>query len=196
MASLTAELLPQIGGTGKYHIRNIIFTEQTLLEPGKQFMSIAPNLGINVRELIAAGHDVLIDESQLSNTSLTLDNLEVIQNDDFKQAKRLEIFRLKNKFSYSMTMISALDFFAFYTSFSELLIRGYNINDNNRDEKYLEIVDTGDDDLITLLQTYVESSDKINTLHLLHKNIQTYIKDIEAAETPEEFGQITESYSF
>jgi len=197
MATLTAEVLPQAGGTGKHFIANILFDEQKFLVPGKVFVPLDAELGVIVRNLIAAGTEVLLTQEQVDDPGdLTYDDLEIVTASDLDNDKKQEIFRLRNRLSFQMANMAAIDFYGFFTAFSELLVKGYNINDSNRDQVYLDIVDGGDEDTIALLQTYVETSDKISTFSDLYKWTNETIASIEAAATQEEFDQITDSYSF
>jgi hypothetical protein len=69
-----------------------------------------------------------------------------------------------------------IDFICYMDAAFELAANGYFITDSNKEEKYLEILEAGDEHQIDLLETYLNLKDKISRL----KNIkQTYDKKVE-----------------
>lgn len=197
MQRLTLEVLPQVGNTGKYFVGNVLFEEQKYLSPERDFVAISPEVGMKIRETLTSGAKILLTEDQVKNPGdLTYDDFEINLGTDLELEKRKEYTSLRNFIGYQTAMISALDFFGFYTSYSELLMRGYNINDANRDELYLQIIDTEDEHLIELLQTYVETCDKIKERFSLYSTVKKLLNDIDQATTLEELSQIKDSYSF
>jgi hypothetical protein len=68
------------------------------------------------------------------------------------------------------------DFFEFSILNNKLIDAGYIITDINREEKYLEIINTGDSVLISNLETYLEVKDRIS-IHTHHYNNYITYKD-------------------
>jgi hypothetical protein len=174
-----------------------LFEDQTYISPGREFIPVSPDLGMKIREILSTGAEILLTEEQVKNPkTLNYEDFEVNSRSDLEIEKRKESVRIKNYLGYQTAMLSALDFFGFYTSFSELLTRGYNINDKNRDEIYLEIIDTGDEYLIDLLRLYVETNDKIKEKYRKYYRIKNILEEIEKVETIEDLDKLKDSYDF
>lgn len=197
MQRLILEVLPKAGKIEKYFVGNVLFEEQKYLSPGRDFVPVGPDLGMKIRGIIASGAEVLLEEEKVKNPrNLQYEDFEIINRSDFEIEKRKEVLRIKNVLGYQTAMLSAMDFFGFYTSFSELISRGYNINDKNRDEIYLEIIDTGDEYLIDLLRSYVETNDKIKESYNKYSEIKKILREIDKVETIEELSKLKDSYDF
>lgn len=182
----------------KYRVNNVIFSDQIFLSSGKKFIKINSETALKIRDSILEGADVYLTEDQVEEKKdlLMYEDVEIIVPQDLEKAKNAEVKRLRSYLHYSMAMVAAMDFYGFYTSFSELLSRGYNINDLNRDEMYIQIIDTGDSELITALQNYIETSEKISSFHRIYTAVHKAIEKIQEATTQEEFEQAKGTYSF
>ena len=184
MPSLSAELLPCSGDSDKYYVGNIIFNEQVHRVPGKKFVKLDAETALKVRDTISAGHDVLFTPSQIKNShTLTVEDLEIIEKTGFEVEKQTEIFKIRNKITDTMAIMSVIDIYGFHSCYSKLLTKGYNITDDNREEKYLEIINTGDNDLLELLETYIELKDKIDLTSMKYMRLKKAIDNIEATTT-------------
>jgi hypothetical protein len=194
---LTLEILPQAGGTGKYFIGNVIFKEQQYLSPEKRFIPISPEVGMKIRETLGTGADVLLTEDQTINYSnLTYEDFEIISHTDFEVEKRKALFEIRNKIGYSTATVSALDLYGFHSLYSSLLSKGYNISDENREEKYLEIINTGDEDLLKLLEDYIEVKDGIDSAAKMYQLLKQYLIEIEETTTQDELDQVKANIPF
>ena len=71
-------------------------------------------------------------------------------------------------------------------SFSVLAAAGHFINADNREEKYLEIINTGDTDLISALEEYLDAYDAITPILSMWNDVKQFETDLEAATTEEE----------
>jgi hypothetical protein len=57
----------------------------------------------------------------------------------------------------------------------ELMEKGYIITDNSRDEKYLELLSTGDQSLIDLLEKYLTLKDKLSLVKNIKSNCDYHL---------------------
>lgn len=75
-----------------------------------------------------------------------------------------------------------------------MLEKGYFIHDDNREEQYLEIINTGDEDLISLLESYLEAKDDIIFVDRHHRRHKDFLEEIDETESLEEVKSVTDSY--
>lgn len=70
-----------------------------------------------------------------------------------------------------------------------LCSKGYFITDDNREEKYIEILESGDKDLFKDLESYLESYDNLKNALYFENKIKQYKSDIENCLTKDEVFQ-------
>jgi hypothetical protein len=197
MDVLTLELLPQAGDTGKYFVGNVIFKEQQYISPEKKFVLISPEVGFQIRETIGSGAEVLLTEEQIENSGdLKYEDFEIISHTDFEVEKRKTLFKLRNRMGYSSAIVSAMDLYGFYICYSTLLSRGYNITDENREEKYLDIINSEDEELLQLLEEFIEMKEKLDVATETYFTIKKYIKDVEETTTIEQLEEVKANIPF
>ncbi len=87
--------------------------------------------------------------------------------DDLNAAKSAALGEARNLMVGRMSFEFYFDFFEMLKSNNELMSAGYFITDENREQKYLEIVNSDNADLLNLLKKYLEVYDRINA-HIFH----------------------------
>ena len=75
-----------------------------------------------------------------------------------------------------------------------LLEKGYIVTDENRHEKYIEIVETADLDLIEKLEQFLECRDDITFKYSWYEIYKNYIKKINRASSEKEMNEIWKEY--
>jgi len=78
---------------------------------------------------------------------------------------------LKSRCDYTITF----DFFQFQLLNNILVDNGYVITNQNRESKYLEIINTEDVDLINYLEQYLEVRDRIEIYYRFYDDYLTYV---------------------
>lgn len=73
------------------------------------------------------------------------------------------------------------DFFQFNVLNNKLIEAGYVITDENRESKYLDIINTGDTDLINDLDAYLEIRDRINVYNHNYNNFIQFKANVNEA---------------
>jgi hypothetical protein len=78
------------------------------------------------------------------------------------------------------------DFFQFHILNNKLIDAGYVITDENREAKYLEVINTGNTILISILEEYLEVKDRIEINNHHYENFQTFKLNVnDAIDTAE-----------
>lgn len=143
-----------------------------------------------IKDGIESKHIVRI-RKPLRTTELLPFEVDVIEPDtnDLDYIKQLSAQKIKTIVTPDMTKESGYTLYEFMIKNNELASRGYFIVDSNREEKYIEIIETGDDTLISLLESYLEANDKVQRAFFLKDKVETFIKSVKDCESVE---QITE----
>lgn len=130
------------------------------------------------------GNEVLIEDIQIVDNNLS--ELEIIKNAAF--------MRFKSKVTPVMTKESGLVLYDFIMANNELASKGYFITDSNREEKYIEIVETDDENLISELELFLECKDKLERASFLKKQTKELKKDLEKCKNVDEVQELTNKY--
>lgn len=97
--------------------------------------------------------------------------------------KREVVRSLKEKYLCINDINVMTDMVFYVDSLLSLADAGYFITDENREEKYIEIIETEDEQLIDMLETYLESKDEISKIKW---NKKQYLKNLKELETLDE----------
>lgn len=137
---------------------------------------------------------------QLINTDLILSD-----EDRFELEKTSRIVRTEAAIFNHLDLKTVRDFFNFSVRNNQLLAEGVVITDENREEKYLEILrNTKSDDpavkrkaikIVDILSEYLMAMDSLTNAFKIFDVIDAYKKEIYDCETIEELDKVTEKYN-
>ncbi len=96
--------------------------------------------------------------------------------------------------SHQQALVTGLMMFDFICINNELINEGYIITSKNREEKYIEILETGDEELIEKLERYLNASDTINRASFLQNEYNRFYIQIKQETNIEKVKEIGEEY--
>jgi hypothetical protein len=134
-----------------------------------------------------------------------VDSKKIVEEDDLQyvedllkiseetklDAYREKIFRQMNELIANQQMISNYELFHFFKLNSYLNAKGYFITDENREEKYLEIINDGDTETLRVLSEYLDSLDEFSAIDKTYEVYKEYKDKIKSAT---DFKEIEEAY--
>lgn len=98
--------------------------------------------------------------------------------DDLEEYKKIRVSKIQKKLSYSMSAISSLNVLSFTVINNELASEGFFITNKNREEKYIEIIETENEELIEKLEQYLNILDDIQIVLDIEKTCRNYTNKI------------------
>ncbi len=98
-----------------------------------------------------------------------MDDLNAAKSVALGEARKLLVGRMSFEFYF--------DFFEMLKTNNELVAAGHIITDENREQKYLEIVNLEDEALLDKLKKYLDTSDRIGA-HLMYYEQYKKLKDV------------------
>jgi hypothetical protein len=110
------------------------------------------------------------------------------------QAKSAALGEARLLLSQRMDFEFTFDFFEMLLANNELHAAGYAITNANREEKYLEVVNSGDEALLDKLKMFLDTYDRLGvhlTFYGQYKNLK---KALESASTVDEVNFALEEY--
>jgi hypothetical protein len=91
------------------------------------------------------------------------------------------INKAREYISTRLNAVSTFEFFEFIICNNILLDKGFIITDENRRKKYLEVIESGDLDLIDTLETFLNTRDKMEEISGWYKNYKEFERNIQRA---------------
>lgn len=101
-------------------------------------------------------------------------------------AKNKAKITLRNHYVKIMNTVSLFEMYNVMMINNELAANGYFITNSNREEKYIDIINSGDEKLITLLQTYLEMKDRIDPMWEYYNKVKEFETNLDSFKTVEE----------
>ena len=169
----------------EYKIVSII--TENIAEKDKKYFKLSSPLA----------NDILVNMDR-GMTAYFPKNIRKLRQDilSYKESTDLDV-RKNNAVSYYMRMMSSLfvstsfmDFFDFITMNNTFCSKGIFITDENREEEYLKIINTGDSKLIESLESYLESFDTLTNVNKRYMKIKNVIHRINDCQSIEELEQL------
>jgi hypothetical protein len=126
---------------------------------------------------------------------LTLSNLIQTKYDPLQLKKMDAISRGTLLISQRINVFSLMGFAKFIILNNYLADKGLFITDENREEKYLEIINTNDSSLISKLEEYLEIKDDISQDLYWYEHYNSFKNSIQSASTEEDVNTLIETFS-
>lgn len=123
--------------------------------------------------------EVTSSEENINDVTELVSNITDKVNDSFiLQSKQLEV-------NVHMYISSAM----------YLMSHGYFITEENKNQKYIEIVQTQNTDLINKLNTYLSYYDKLSAFQIRYENYKKFLDDLSKLSNKDEILELFENYN-
>ena len=167
---------------------------------------------IPLNNMVALLFREALNDNKLIRINKGFKNQEVMMNDfiildgkeenEFTYTQDLYISKARQMVNLSQSAVFGIQVYDFIHINNYLCDKGFFIHDDNKEEMYLKILETGEETLIDKLEIYLNASDKIGRASALENEYQKYYTDISDAQSIEEivklytkFKQLYDSYS-
>lgn len=150
-----------------------------------------------MKEAIMAGKRVHIQKSAMRTNEVLPGEFEIIdlaESDPLEEAKSSSVIKIRMLVTPELSKISGFAMYGFIVLNNDLANGGYFITNENREEKYLEILETGDEKLIAKLEDYLNYKDEIETVAHLERRFASFRTEIRAAASIDEVKAIEERF--
>ena len=170
----------KIGDGTVYQVVDVQAYDTQFAKPVENIVNFSDEVSIELKKNLVAGNEVSIPVADALGDA-TLDDFTVTEPDDLNKYKAQKKAAIQNIFTFNLASLGGLTFFRVLRSFSVLASNGYFITDENREEKYLEIINTGDQDLISALEEYLDAYDATSPVVSMYNDLKQAFIDIDAA---------------
>lgn len=167
--------------------------QNSLMKGDGQYVRISNVAGDMIREALSEYKRVFLPKDV--HGELCIKDVVIVDTDGLEKDRMIFLSDIYRKVDYHLYFASAIDFFDFMNASNELASLGYFITEKNREEKYLEIIESADEDLISMLEVYLENKDKLEKISYVYNKTRKFEKLVIDCKTPEELTQIKEDFN-
>lgn len=179
------------------YVTNVIQnTEEQLTSSDEFLVRLSKLASEQIKEAIADKQVVLINKKDYSESEVTPSDYNVINVD--QNALKLQISTSLSKVRMivtpEMSKISGFALYGFMILNNDLCNEGYYITNENREEVYIKILETGDEELISKLEDYLNYKDELERKFYLERRFSKFKKRIMKATTVEQVEQLENDF--
>ena len=171
-------------------------TLDNLAEEGESILKLSANSFKIISDAITDGKSVHITKTRMASEVLPMeiDVLDHNEVDELEEARKAALIQVRMLVTPELAKISGFALYGFMMLNNDLSNSGYFITNQNREEKYLEILETGQEDLITKLEDYLNYKDEIENVAHLERKFSKFKKDIKISTSSEDVGNIKDRF--
>lgn len=141
---------------------------------------------LEIENALKDNKNVYINKNFTTPEVMPSDLLIRDSNENITELKSFVLNKLENIIYPAQAKSLSFDILNFTLKNNILCSKGYFITDDNREEKYIEILEGGDKDLFKDLESYLESFDNLKNALYFENKIKQYKSDIENCLTKDE----------
>ena len=151
---------------------------------------------LQIRDALMAGKTVHIPKTLQSSEVLAgeYEVIDLAETDEIQQARDAAVIKVRMLVTPELSKISGFALYGFTILNNDLASAGYFITDSNREEKYLEILETGDEKLIQKLEDYLNYKDEISAVASLERRFSAFRNEVRQATTQQEIKELEERF--
>ena len=181
---------------GEEKIVSNVFDRRRAILPAGKYAFVDPQIAPDINEQVIKGNKVTINKKEVDMESmLAFDDFVITEVSQFEKDKERIVNDVQTDLTDLPILMSNLDILEFVFTFCRFAERCIFIWDkDNIEERYLEILNTGEEKLIDDLERYLELKDRVRLVMTRIQNIKRVIERIRSAETSEDLKKIYATY--
>jgi hypothetical protein len=149
-----------------------------------------------IEEALLANKTVHINKNMMANEVLPfeIDVKDVSSENPLRMAKEHNLAKVRMLVTPDLSKIAGLTLYGFMILNNDLINAGYAITNENREEMYLQILETGDEKLISKLEDYLNYKDEIEKVAHLERKFSKFKNEVLSSSTVEDVTEITNKF--
>lgn len=182
-----------IGVEDILEIIDVVPNTTVILEPGTQYIKTSALAAEKIQESLAQGMRVAVRKG--ITTEITIPDLMTKEaQSPMEFATIVARSRLHDLFTDTLLVGNLIQYYKFIEINNRLMAEGYYIHNGNREEVYIKIIESGDQQLIDDLEEYLNTKDLFNILAWKINKINEFEVESAKAETEAEAQIIGKKY--
>lgn len=159
------------------------------------YLKLSALSGKIIKDAIIKGYIVRVPKPLMAS-EVTPSEIQIFEvaEDDIESIRSSHIKRVRMLINPELASISGLAFYGFTCLNNELADKGFFITEGNREAKYLEILETGDEKFIELLEQYLNYRDEIGRVSALYKSFEVFRKEVIDEDEPAKIEKLANDF--
>lgn len=133
--------------------------------------------GLSENKIVQITKEMMTDEVMPGEVRY----ITIGEEDDIANHRNAALAKVRMLANPTLASIAGLTMYGFIVLNNDLVNAGYAITNDNREEKYLAILETGDEALINKLEDYLNYKDEIERVAQLERKFSKYVTEINNA---------------
>jgi hypothetical protein len=157
-------------------------SEPSIIKPNKKYIQLTESVA---EEAIKQLKNNKVVDIPKGLKKITKSNIVISEPNSLDRKKNIARSKIMQKINELFININFLDLYDFMMINNKFSSAGIFIHEGNREEQYLKIINTGNEDMIDNLEKYLERMDELNNINSRHKKLMNIFKQINLAEDEE-----------
>ena len=175
-----------------YTVIGVVGPHDLMADYGQEYLTVSAKAAEKINEILVEGNIPFIPKGQ--KFKLTPKQVTSSDYDEMHREKMALMHKADQRVSSMMTSISQLTMFSFTILNNYFMDKGYIITEENREEKYLAMLNTGDEALISKLEEYLNLRDEVQYVSNDYHNYKIAKVGINEASTLEKAQVFLDQY--
>lgn len=159
-------------------------TYESLVNNGEKYVKLSASAYQEVDAAIRAGKSVRLPKTTIGTEYLPGEVTAIDPGlDDVGAARAAAELKIRSLVNQYLATVSGLTFYTFMSINNELIEAGYAITSKNREQKYIEVIETGNIELIATLEKYLNAKDEIEKALSIQRRLDSFVADINTLDT-------------
>jgi hypothetical protein len=167
--------------------------------PNAKYVDLPNEVALTLKNELNQGKLITIKKPYVDDRKspdIPLEHFEITQPKTLDQKKSQLKSKVNQRISAYTALLSALDIYDFFVITGKLQALGFNIlDDSNKENIYLNIINTGNENIISDLERFLELKDKFDRILKKHKGITDYFREIDECDTEDELDETVKLWS-
>lgn len=195
MPSIFNAQLSEMGNV--YQVTNVILSEAKYILPNAKYISLPNNVALNLKSNLNQGRTVSIIKDLADNPpskDIPLEHFQIEEPKTLEQKKSAERAKVHQRISAYTSLLTGFDILEFLLITGKLNSMGFNVlSEENKEETFMEIINTGNEDLIEDLERFLEVKDIFDNMMRKYRGLKQYFKEITECDSEEELRDVVKS---
>ena len=181
---------------GKYYeVEYLTSSYNKDFETNKKFLGLSVFAAKEIKKALAENKIVRI-VSDYSNIDVQPHDLMIVEPDisDLDTAKKVAVQKVRQMVTHQQANVSGLMMYQYININNILCDKGYFIHDDNKEEVYLQILETGDEKLIDKLELYLNARDEISRSGFLEEKYAKFFRQVNEVESIKDLDELYSNF--
>lgn len=174
----------------KNTLDNLANREEKLLKLSYMSYKLIQEALMNKKKVVIYKDRMMTDEVLPGEFEI----VDSVEEDVLSQLKSSAITKVRMLVTPELAKISGFALYGFIVLNNDLSNEGYFITNENREEKYLQILETGDEKLIAKLEDYLNYKDEIEAVSSLERKFSKFRQEINECDTAEKIEETEKNF--